>query len=263
MKKEMSISILVLASLNLGAAYGQQISAKALFFNSDGSSGIASTSISKSNPSRAVRKPSTTTDAANGSSSLGVSYFVRLVYADGSYSDVSATRKFATGDKFKLGLQLNRASFVYVFNKGASGKTALIYPQTGQNNRAEPMKTIFVPGGGSFRFQTPPGQEELWVYLTQSPLPDDPTTIVDRVQDKADVVADRASPRPQESSKGGSSANIQVAAYTAVPGAVIAKDIAFENDDSPTAGKTPASYVVKTNLMPNDGLFLKIRLMHE
>ncbi|AUT65090.1 DUF4384 domain-containing protein [Paraburkholderia terrae] len=109
------------------------------------------------------------------SSQLGASYFVRLKDPDGTTHDVLTRRVFHSGEKFQLGVKVNRPSYVYILNEAPDGTVTQIYPQPSQDNFVDAMGVVFFPAKGSFQFDDKPGMEKLMVYLSPERAHDDVT----------------------------------------------------------------------------------------
>jgi hypothetical protein len=109
------------------------------------------------------------------SSQLGASYFVRLKDQDGTTHDVLTRRVFHSGEKFQLGVKVNRPSYVYILNEAPDGTITQIYPQPSQDNFVDAMGVVFFPAKGAFQFDDKPGMEKLMVYLSPERAHDDVT----------------------------------------------------------------------------------------
>jgi hypothetical protein len=291
-------------SLATGALWAQEgYSAKSLFFGEDngvvavsstpkekGSTAVASAAPTAAKPAKAVaaRKPAKP-------QFMGASYFVRLKNPDGTTKDVLAGREFKTGERFQLGLKVNRPAYVYIFNEDPSGQVTQIYPPPGRENFIDAMGVIFLPAQGAFEFDAQPGTEQLLVYLTQQPLTSRPADKVKALEpdmvsaplDTAVASVPVACP-PSAEQPGAGAPGYNEASYVASASndyaskgiafvadascgsksgtspalAYASKGIVFSQDPAPEAGGQVASYVVKTSAQPDASLFLKIKLEH-
>ncbi|WP_420997267.1 DUF4384 domain-containing protein [Cupriavidus sp. 30B13] len=279
-----------------GATCAQEsYSAKSLFFGEDNdvvavsttkpvnAAAAAPASTQKAAPVKLVSKK-----AANRN--IGASYFIRLKNPDGSTGDVLASRKFKSGERFQLGVKVNKPAYIFVFNEDANGKVTQIYPQPGHNNFINAMGVVFLPGQGAFEFDREPGTEHLLVYVSQQPVP---SNMPDRIRSmQPDVVtttytasagtpagqcsAPAATPvgdaAPQQPEATSERALYAAKAITFIDDATCAKPdtsalyaskaIVF-SDDADAGGLQAASYVVKKATTPDASLFLKIKLVHE
>lgn len=233
------------------------------------------------------------------SSQLGASYFIRLKDPDGSTRDVLTRRIFKSGEKFQLGVKVNRPSYVYILNEAPDGTITQIYPQPSQDNFVDAMGIVFFPAKGAFEFDDKPGMEKLMVYLSperahgditrrlRTVAPDLTTSPVQQTADAGSCPAatvgtvaaapaassdtatmQLASASPDYASKGITFAVDQTSGCAAQidqadSGAYASKGIVFSDDQSPAAGEQVASYVVKHTTKADPTLFLKINLAHQ
>lgn len=221
---------------------------------------------------------------------IGASYFIRLKNSDGSTSDVLATRKFKTGERFQLAIRVNRPSYIYVLNEAPSGKVTQIYPQPGVDNFVDAMGTVFLPAKGAFEFDREPGTEQLLVYVSTTTMVHDMSERVSLL--RPDVIT--ASSMQNTALSSCAQPAVVTNAVLPVPSTTVqlasaevyaSKGIKFSEDvactqvvakgenyaskgivfseDSAVGGLQPASYVVKESTNPEAALFLKIRLDHQ
>jgi hypothetical protein len=229
---------------------------------------------------------------------LGASYFIRLKESDGSTQDVLARRIFKSGERFQLGVKVNRPAYVYILNEAPDGTVTQIYPQPAQDNFVDAMGVVFLPAKGSFVFDSKPGMEKLMVFLSpeqehgditqrirhvapdlvSNPVPLTaadagscavaPAATTAAATPASDTSLQLASASDDYAAKGIAFAPDQTgacaatAAQDANPG-YAAKGIVFSDDATPAAGGQVASYVVKPITKPQSDLYLKINLAHE
>jgi hypothetical protein len=225
---------------------------------------------------------------------LGASYFIRLKDADGSTHDVLASRTFKSGERFQLGVKVNRPTYVYILNQAPDGTVSQIYPQPSQDNFINAMGVVFLPGKGSFEFDSKPGVEQLLVFLSPEPARGDMTEQIRTLRPDMTSAppatlhtADAAAcPAAATTTAAASSSNeiqlasagndyaakgINFAADESCAGVTqqasndgyAAKGIVFSDDATPAAGGQVASYVVKRTTETQANLYLKINLVHE
>lgn len=285
MKKHIPL-ILALGLLTNHLSAEESYSAKSLFFGEDASSVINSPKVN--NTDEPAKKKVATTAAKK---SMGASYYVKLKNADGSTSNVSASRIFKSGEQFQLGVKVKQPSYVYVYNKAPNGKTTMIYPSKGKNNFVEAKGTIFLPTQGSFAFDDEPGNEELMVYVSQKPVS---KSVQEMNKVKPDIYVsndqvcldDKAVAGINvDTSKTNNIDNMVASNDYASKGIVLAEDknaickstggnnefaskgIFFAEDDSQAdsgGNLQPAAYVVKSvDAKKNGTLLLKINLKHQ
>ena len=279
-----------------GATCAQEsYSAKSLFFGEDND--VVAVSTTKPATATAVAAapaqkaaPIKVASKKPANRNIGASYFIRLKNSDGSTRDVLASRKFQSGERFQLGVKVNKPSYIFVFNEDANGKVTQIYPQPGHNNFINAMGVVFLPGQGAFEFDREPGTEHLLVYVSQQPVP---ANMPDRIRSmQPDVVttgysASAGTPAsqcgtpairpavdtaPQQPESGNDRALFASKAITftedaacakADAGALYASKAIVFSDDADAGGMQAASYVVKKATTPDASLLLKIKLVHE
>jgi hypothetical protein len=296
MKHSLSVLSLLIMS---GAAIGQEAySAKSLFFGEDGEVVSASTTAkpaTAANPASTVSRAKSSEKLARKTiapKQIGAGYFIRLKHSDGSTEDVLASRSFRSGDRFQLGVKVNRPSYVYVLNQDPDGNLVQIFPVKTQDNYVDAMGTVFLPAKGAFEFDAKPGVEQLLVFLSPKPMkgnvgeqlrstePDmiaNTTAPGERTMCPAVVTtlngpgdADQTRVAIASTDAGYAAKGIaykddssSCAAPTLAP-AYAAKGIAFSDDPTPTPGGQVATYVVKKSTAKTDkNLFLKLKLNHQ
>lgn len=302
---KIQLSALSLMILAASASAQEGYSAKSLFFGEDDTVISASTAPKAAQAATVATKAEPVTmkkqaikvaqkkPATPGP--IGASYFIRLKNADGSTHDVLASRKFKTGERFQLGVKVNRPTYVYILNEAPDGKLTQLYPRPGASNRVDAMGVVYLPAEGAFQFEGEPGTEQLLVYMSPKPLD---TPLTERVkQARPDVISAPADTLwtagrdacpahtptstasaevPLQLASNGSqyaaksisfSADADPACSNVAPQGASAsyasKSIAFSEDPAPAAGGQVAAYVVKTEAKIDDSLFLKLRLVHQ
>jgi Domain of unknown function (DUF4384) len=246
--------VTALFAASVFAADEPSVSAKALFFGTDGNvmsvptatvGAVAGTSDSKGAGPTSTAQAQTGAGASDMKSSstpavgatqkvaassrksglFGASYFIRMKNADGSTRNVLANRIFSSGEQFQLGVKVNKPAYVYIFNTDSVGKITQLYPQPGQQNFTDAMGVVFFPSQGAFQFDHVPGDERVSVYLSPKPAPD----LIDRLgAAKPDLVSD-PSRIPTSAGSGCSDAQrgVQQAVADTAPQQVASKGIEF------------------------------------
>ena len=227
---------------------------------------------------------------------VGAAYFVRLKKQDGTSQDALATRAFSTGDKFQVGLKVNRPSYVYIFNEDPNGRITMLHPRPGRTAAVDAMGTVFLPAQGAFQFQGPAGLEKLLVLMSEDEV-FEPDATLQKI--KPDLVTHAVYPVPANPAPAATPSTTMKAGATAKPAdcsvmladaggyaskaivyahdtgstsnncmpsatpAFASKAIVFADDPQPAAGQQVASYVVKPQaLAKKEPLLLKIQLFH-
>jgi hypothetical protein len=268
-----AIALLTLSGL---ASAQEAYSAKSLFFGEDGTVKAAATGKTAAAPAVARNDSKPKAKKTLVARQIGASYFIRLKNDDGSTRDVLANTTFKSGDRFQLGVKVNRPSYVYVLNQDPDGNVTQIFPVVGQDNYVNAMGTVFLPSRGAFEFDAKPGAEHLLVFLSPTPMRDGIQDVASRSQ--PDLVSGAgnscAAPAGQlaEYRPGGADEQqfaskginfTEDTARCAAP-AFASKAIVFSDDPHPAQNGQVASYVVKqVDGKADKNLFLKIKLAHE
>jgi hypothetical protein len=259
--------------------------AKALFFGADGDMKTVATEKMRSDkegnavaiataPKKTPQKPkNVVAKKAPESRPLGAAYFVRLKKPNGATEDaLLGTRIFSTGDRFQLGLKVNRPSYVYIFNEDPDGRITMLHPRPGGSAAVSAMGTVFLPTQGSFEFQGEAGTEKLLVLMSKEEMlqPDavlykaQPDLVAGGSPSACKVMVADAGNYASKAivySQDTSTANVNCKT-TAAP-LYASKAIVFADDPQPAAGQQLASYVVKPETASKaEPLLLKIQLSH-
>lgn len=141
--------------------------------------------VSQPAPSAAAERPASSVLPANSGvvsqisvkAPLGLRYSVLKKLPDGTYQEVSPDATFHQGDRIRLSLMANQPGYLYVVERGSSGRWMPLYPartaasdaSAAPGNQLEPGKQYLVPGKGSWEFRGEPGQERLFVLLSREP----------------------------------------------------------------------------------------------
>ncbi|WP_439687731.1 DUF4384 domain-containing protein [Cupriavidus oxalaticus] len=279
-----------------GATCAQEsYSAKSLFFGEDNDVVAVSTTrptavaVAPAVAPAQKAAPAKVASKKPASQNIGASYFIRLKHPDGSTRDVLASRKFKSGERFQLGVKVNKPAFITVFNEDGNGKVTQIYPRPGNDNFVNAMGVAFLPSQGAFEFDHEPGVEHLLVYVSQKPAPSNIPEGIRKMQPdvvtatytapdaatmaRCDVPASTSAvntmPQPEGADERLLYASKAIkladdaACAKAAPAALYASKAIVFSDDADTGGMQAASYVVKKTTTPDASLFLKIRLLHE
>jgi len=188
-----------------------------------------------------------------------------------------------SGERFQLGVKVNRPSYIYILNEDSKGKLKLLYPQPGKSNFFDAMGTVFLPSEGAFEFDHEPGVEQLLVYVSQKPLKGDVPgriykqrpDIVTATPTSTMTIASLNCGTPSASSHTAlangqeiASKGIQFSDKSSCSQEIAKNDIyaskgiSFSDDDD-SASPQLASYVVKKAPRPDSSLYLKIKLDHQ
>ena len=86
---------------------------------------------------------------------------------------VSEGSTFYSYERFRLALQPKMSGHIYVFGRNNDGDVELLYPRrTDGDNYVSRNSKVSLPYNGWFRFDRVPGQEELFIVQSPTPLAD-------------------------------------------------------------------------------------------
>lgn len=104
---------------------------------------------------------------------------LRVWLTDASAADgakrLSPQQTFRTGDRVRLSVQPNRDGHLYVINVGSSGRTAMLFPTRGADNRVQRFSDFTFTS--PLVFDDPPGVEQLVLVLADRPIDDVPVQL--------------------------------------------------------------------------------------
>jgi Domain of unknown function (DUF4384) len=101
-----------------------------------------------------------------------LSYWIERLGSGGAPRATTST-VFRSGDRIRLHIRANHPGYLYIVNQGSSGHTDFLFPTAGGGEYIEPNRTYTLPVTGHIRFVDPPGQENVWLFLSARPLPVD------------------------------------------------------------------------------------------
>lgn len=305
MQTRVFFSAVALAAVSM-ASHAQEpmFAAKSLFFGEDGDVKVVATDkkpqpgqdtqVAAKKTQKAIAIATSTPNAVGKTSApstkqgkqlpIGAAYFVRLKPDGATARDVLASHVFTTGDKFQLGLKVNRPSFVYIFNEDPDGKITMLYPRPGQSAGIDAMGTVFLPAQGAFQFQGASGLEKLLVLMSEEEVfqPDmalhkASPDLITKVASVSTRASTQQAPAPECRTVVADATNFASKAIVYSQDEPVAaagncgsapmfasKAIVFSDDPNPPVGQQVASYVVKpqTDTAKSEPLFLKINLLH-
>ena len=111
--------------------------------------------------------------AANGAANAGLKYRILRREPGGEAVEVNADTLFRSGDRIRFGFEPNVDGFLYVIQRGSSGRWSVLLPHPmidGGRNDVTRFGEVTVPPEGWFRFDENPGAEQVFVYLSTEPI---------------------------------------------------------------------------------------------
>lgn len=132
----------------------------------------------KTEPKKApVKKPAPRKPAVSNVSSaerrVGLKYRVLLRTPECDIRDVDSSYTFHSGDKVRLQIESNVDGYLYVMQKGSTGKDRMLFPDpriNGGDNKIARGILYSVPGSQWFTFDNNPGIENLTVAVSRTPM---------------------------------------------------------------------------------------------
>jgi len=107
--------------------------------------------------------------------SVGLKYSV-LKAVDGSMATAPPDAEFHNGDKIQIRFQSNYPGYLYILNKGTSGKCEKMFPSPEVESRDNSISAwreyILPPDGNLMGFHDAPGVEKLTILFARQPEPD-------------------------------------------------------------------------------------------
>jgi serine/threonine-protein kinase len=112
-------------------------------------------------------------DGNGGGANPGLRFrLIRL--ADGQQTEVDpATTTFHSGDRVRFAFDSNVDGYLYVVQQGSSGRWTVLFPGSQINsgrNAVKRAEEYDVPNGDWFRFDSTPGTENVFVFLSRDPM---------------------------------------------------------------------------------------------
>ncbi len=190
---------------------------------------------------------------------VGLKYKILMRTPECDIHEVDPAHTFYSGDKVRLQFESNVDGYLYVLQKGSTGRDRVLFPHpqiNGGNNRVQRGITYSVPAGQWFTFDNNPGVEQLTVVLSRTPIKSAPQEA-----------------KPQEDS----SVSV-VSVVEELNQSVRSRDLVLFQEKTPES-KAPASasapaqsisapvtqstIVINTNQDQNNAVYTDIKLKHE
>jgi eukaryotic-like serine/threonine-protein kinase len=131
-------------------------------------------------PIHDLRRPASpggapTPQAPATASPTGLHYKVLQRRPNGSWTSVDpATTEFRSGDQVRLAFESNVEGYLYVVQQGSSGHWTVLFPSPdlngGRNQVRAFQEFVFPEPEDPFEFDTTPGRERIFVFLSREPV---------------------------------------------------------------------------------------------
>jgi hypothetical protein len=184
-----------------------------------------------------VKKPAAAKSAVKP---LGLRYSIQRETPGGAFAEVDPDTVFRTGNRLKLTFESNESGYLYIVQRGASGKWDVLFPpeQDAGGNRIDANQRLQIPQGTAFNVIPPAGDEKLFVILSRQ-----------REMDWDRLIR----------SVGGKPAGVDDATVDRAKQTVAARDLVYEKVTS----KESAVYVVNVSPTAGDRVPVEITLKHQ
>ena len=169
--------------------------------------------------------------AADSAVNAGLKYRILRRGPAGDAVEVDADTMFRSGDRIRFALEPNVDGFLYVIQRGSTGRWSVLLPHpqlNGGRNTVTRFVEVTIPPEGWFRFDENPGSEEVFVYLSREPI---------------DTLPWGGGPVL-------SAQSVDQPTVIELANSVRSRDLVFEKEDTP-GGADQAAYVVNQDAVGN------------
>jgi hypothetical protein len=184
---------------------------------------------------------------------IGLKYKLLYRTPDCDILEVDPSKTFMSGDKIRLQFESNVDGYLYVLQKGSTGRDKMLFPNpqiNSGNNQVKRGITYSVPVGQWFTFDNNPGVEQLTVVLSRNPMKSVPQDV-----------------KPQ----GDSSVSV-VSVVEELNQSVRSRDLVLFQEKAPevkpsgqpiSTPVTQSTIIVNTSQDQNNAVYTDIKLKHE
>ena len=193
-------------------------------------------------PKMVVAKPPTAQPTAQPDQSarrVGVKFRIQQ-WDEAGIRDVATSKVFHSGDRVRFEVESNIDGYLYVIQKGSSGLVSTLFPHLGindGNNLVQRGAKYGVPASSWFVFDKTPGEENVMIILSRTPLESLPA---------------RPSAKPE--------AQVLPAVLTELDRRVQMRDLVLFSETETT---DVASIVVNTSAEKNEVVYAEVVLKHQ
>ncbi len=106
---------------------------------------------------------------------LGIAYWIEWERPGAAPTRIADPARFVfqSGDRVRFHVKTNASGYLYLINRGPSGRDTLLFPPAGmpdRMNRVEAHREYVIPHRGWIKFDDQPGEEGLLFLLSPQPL---------------------------------------------------------------------------------------------
>jgi hypothetical protein len=130
-------------------------------------------SVQREEPPSYVQRVSTGSEIVGPP--LALRYSLLKQNSGGEYIEVSPDTMFRSGDKIRVSIEANDASYLYIVQQGSSKAWNVLFPNgeiDDGSNHVERNRRYTIPAGGRFVFDEQAGTERIFIVLSRRPEPD-------------------------------------------------------------------------------------------
>ncbi len=189
---------------------------------------------------------------------LGVRYNVLLINSSsGTEQPVDPAATFHNSDCLALGVQSNYDGYLYVLDRGSSGKWDVLLPSsemTDESNYVKARTTMKAPAQYCFSLDNPPGVEHLYLVLARNPQ--DVSELNSAIKSKGGATSGTSDTQPASGPK------IETQMARLEEG-MRSRDLKITKVSKPSGGEPAnAVYVVDTSHSASDRIITEIQIKH-
>jgi len=122
-------------------------------------------------PATKVPKQVLVTNLTEARPNIGIRYEITQLLDDCERASVDPGTVFKAGDRVRFSLESNTDGYLYIINRGTSGKWKYIFPHpmiNSGNNSIQKGQKYTIPPQNWLQFDKNPGQEEIFIVLSRS-----------------------------------------------------------------------------------------------
>jgi hypothetical protein len=198
---------------------------------------------------------------------LALRYSLLKSASGDDYNEVNVDTVFRSGDKLKVAVEANDASYLYIVQQGSSKTWNLLFPNTeveAGSNRVERNHKYVIPSQHRFVFDEQPGTERMFIVLSRRPEPDLEKLIYDLSQAGGEAASPASTPSaaPEKKMLLASARPIDDAVVNRLRSQLVSRDLVFEKVDESAGKKEKAMYVASKDRSGKARLVVDVNLKH-
>jgi hypothetical protein len=188
---------------------------------------------------------------------------VKLYQADEqcNFYQVSPYKTFRSGEAIRFAVESNTSGYLYIAQRGSSGKSTLLFPHPEINGGANQMRRgaeLMIPGRNWIRFDNTPGVETLTIIFTRRKLDLLPY-----------LIQPAGTTEPAATPSAGQNAGVEAAVLDILQGRSKSRDLVYTPEDAPAPVVATSGafyhglYAVNMTQSNNEYCVLQLKLKHQ